>query len=196
MKLIRGNKVALRRFEERMTDDETARLYRWSRDNDVLRWSGTGPVEMNLEEFRDHILTERLYSPSNRRAFLIFSLEPFELIGRLGIFGIDWDRRQGELGIVIGEKQFWSHGYGRDAIRTVIKHLFTTSSLQRIYLYTMADNYRAQRCFAASGFRFVDRARRFTPDIGEFDGIQMEITRAAFLAGHREEAAAEPGQPG
>ncbi len=181
MKLIWGEKVALRRFEERMSEFEMHRLYRWGRDAEVLRWSGGSPTDLNEDEFREHLRAERLYGPSNRRAFLIFAKEPFELIGRLGIFGIDWDKRQGELGIVIGEKQYWGQGYGRDALRTLIRHMFTTSSLDRIYLYTFSDNFRAQKSFAAAGFRFVDQARRFNPEFGEFDGIQMEITRADFL---------------
>jgi RimJ/RimL family protein N-acetyltransferase len=41
---------------------------------------------------------------------------------------------------------------------------------------------RAQRCFAACGFRDIGNARRFSPDIGEFDGIEMEITRREFRA--------------
>ncbi len=188
MRLIWGERVALRRFEDRMSDDEISRLYRWGRDAEVLRWSGGTPTELSEEEFREHLHAERLYGPSNRRAYLIFAREPFELIGRLGIFGIDWEKRQGELGIVIGEKKYWGQGYGRDALRTLIRHLFTTSSLERIYLYTFADNLRAQRAFAAAGFRVVDRGRRFNPDVGEFDGIQMDITRADFI---KQEAARE-----
>ncbi len=190
MKLIWGEKTALRRFEDRMSEEEIRRLYRWGRDEEVLRWSGGSPTDLNIEEFREHLIAERLYGPTNRRAFLIFAKEPFELIGRLGIFGIDWDKRQGELGVVIGEKAYWGKGYGRDALKTLIQHLFLTSSLDRIYLYTFADNYRAQKSFTAAGFRFVDQGRRFNPDVGEFDGIQMEVTRADFEKQRRTRATA------
>ncbi len=181
MRLIWGEKTGLRRFEERMTDAEIAKLYEWSRDEELLRWSGGSPTDLSKDEFRDHLNAERLYGPSNRRAFLIFAREPIALIGRLGIFGIDWDKGQGELGVVIGEKEYWGHGYGRDAVRTLIHHLFTTSSLNRVYLYTFSDNLRAQRSFAAAGFRVVNHGRRFTPEVGEFEGVQMEITRADFV---------------
>jgi RimJ/RimL family protein N-acetyltransferase len=178
MRLIWGEKTGLRRFEERMTEAEMHKLYVWSRDEEVLRWSGGSPIDLSEAEFREHLHAERLYGPTNRRAYLIFVREPLALIGRLGIFGIDWDKGEGELGIVIGEKDYWGKGYGRDAISTVIRHLFTTSSLERIYLYTFLDNLRAQKSFSAAGFRTVDHERRFTPDVGEFDGVQMEITRA------------------
>jgi RimJ/RimL family protein N-acetyltransferase len=180
MRLIWGEKTGLRRFEERMTEAEMHKLYVWSRDEQVLRWSGGSPMDLTETEFREHLHSERLYGPANRRAYLIFAREPLTLIGRLGIFGIDWDKGQGELGIVLGEKEYWGRGYGRDAVRTVVEHLFTTSSLERVYLYTFIDNLRAQRSFAAAGFHTVDHGRRFTPDLGEFDGVQMEFTRADF----------------
>jgi ribosomal-protein-alanine N-acetyltransferase len=181
MRLIWGEKTGLRRFEERMTDAEMNKLYEWSRDEEILRWSGGSPTDLSETEFREHLHAERLYGPTNRRAFLIFAGEPLTLIGRLGIFGIDWDKEQGELGIVIGDKQYWGHGYGRDAVSTVIHHLFTTSSLERIYLYTFVENLRAQKSFAAAGFRVVDHGRRFTPEVGEFEGVQMEFTRDDFV---------------
>lgn len=195
MRLIWGEKTGLRRFEERMTDAEIAKLYEWSRDEEVLRWSGGSPTDLSQDEFRDHLNAERLYGPSNRRAFLIFVREPIKLIGRLGIFGIDWDKGQGELGIVIGEKKYWGRGYGRDAVRTLVHHLFTTSSLNRIYLYTFSDNLRAQKSFAAAGFRVLDHGRRFTPEVGEFEGVQMEITRADFVDQQIRERAFMPRSP-
>jgi RimJ/RimL family protein N-acetyltransferase len=180
MRLIYGDRIALRRFEERMSDSEMTRLYRWSHDEDVLRWSGGSPTGLSESEFREHLRAERLYGPSNRKAYLILLREPIELIGRLGIFGIDWTKKEGELGIVIGERKYWGQGLGRDAVRTLIRHIYMTSTLNRIYLYTFVDNERAQRSFRSAGFHEVSRGRRFTPDIGEFDGIEMELTRADF----------------
>lgn len=185
MALLYGEKTVLRRFEERMSEAEMARLYRWSRDAEVVRWSGGSPTLLSEAEFRERLREERLYSPPNRRAYLIFARADMQLIGRLGIFDIDWNRREGELGIVIGERAYWNRGYGRDAVRTILRHLFTSSSLNRVYLYTFADNLRAQRAFAAVGFRVVEQSRCFTPDVGEFDGVRMEITRAEFLARER-----------
>ncbi len=176
-----GDKVGLRQFEDFLTDAEVARVYRWSRDSDLLRWSGGTPTDLSFNEFRDRLRSDRSYSPNSRRAFFIVTRSG-ELIGRVGCFAIDWDRKEGELGIVIGESAYWNKGYGRDAISTVLQHLFEATPLERINLYTYTDNVRAQRCFAACGFRAIGTARRFSPDVGEFDGIEMEITRREFLA--------------
>jgi ribosomal-protein-alanine N-acetyltransferase len=181
MTIIWGEKTGLRPFEDQLTDDEIARVYRWSSDEQILRWSGGSPTDLTIAEFRERLLNERGHIPANRRAFFIVTRDG-ALIGRIGCFAIDWDKREGELGIVIGESTSWGQGYGRDAVTTLLRHLFETTSLDRINLFTFPENIRAQRCFAACGFRVIAHARRFSPDIGEFDGIEMEITRREFLA--------------
>ncbi len=181
MAVLYGAQVFLRRFEERMSDAEIARLYAWSRDEELLRQSGGMKTELSQEEFREHVRGERLYGPTNRRMFLLFARDTLQLIGRIGIFAIDWNRRDAEMGVVIGERDYQNRGYGRDATRTLLHHLFTTSSLNAIYLYTFAENVRAQRSFAAVGFRVTEQGPRFTPEVGEFYGVKMEITRAEFL---------------
>ncbi len=189
MAIIYGEKTFLRRFEERMSDAEIARLYAWSRDQELLQQSGGMRTELTESEFRDHVRSERLYGPTNRRMFLLFARDTLELIGRIGIFGIDWNRRDAEMGVVIGERAYQNRGYGRDATSTLLHHLFTTSSLNLIYLYTFAENVRAQHSFAAVGFRATETGPRFTPEVGEFEGVRMEITRQEFL--EREFARAE-----
>ncbi|HZQ07496.1 MAG TPA: GNAT family N-acetyltransferase [Anaerolineae bacterium] len=184
MSYIYGTKTQLRRFEDRMSDAEIARLYEWSRDPELLRWSGGTPTELSQDEFREHVRGERLYGPTNRRMYLVFAREDMALIGRIGVFAIDWNKRDAELGIVIGERAYWNRGYGRDAVQALLQHLFTSSSLGTIYLYTFADNIRAQHSFAAVGFRVSERGPRFTPDVGEFDSVRMEITRQEFLQRH------------
>lgn len=180
MSVIWGDRVGLRPFEEPLTDAEVERIYRWSSDEDLLRLSGGSPTELTLDEFRDRLHSESAYGSDNRRAFLIVT-RTGEAIGRIGVFAVDWARHQGELGIVIGEREYWGERYGRDAVLTLLRHLFQTTSLETINLFTFTDNLRAQRAFAACGFRVVGTGRQFSPDIGEYEGIEMEITRREFL---------------
>ncbi len=180
MAIIWGDNVGLRPFEDSLTDEEIDRVYRWSSDGEVLRWSGGTPTDLTPLEFRDRLRNDHTITPTNRRSFFILTRSG-ELIGRIGCFAIDWTMRQGELGIVIGERSYWGKGYGRDAVVTLVRHLFATTTLETINLYTYPDNSRAQHSFAASGFRTIGTARRFSPDLGEYDGLEMAITRREFL---------------
>jgi RimJ/RimL family protein N-acetyltransferase len=178
--VARGRLTALRPFEDFLTDSEIAQVYRWSRDTEILRWSGGTPTELTLVEFRDRLRRDRHLAPPDRLAFLIMTHRG-DLIGRIGCFAIDWDRKQAELGIVIAESTYWGRGYGRDAVKTLLRHVFETTPIETVNLFTFSDNVRAQRCFTACGFRTLGNARRFSPDVGEFDGVEMEITRSEFL---------------
>ncbi len=179
MSVIWGDNIGLRPFEEPLTDTEIERVYRWSSDEDLLGLSGGAPTELTLEEFADRLRSESSFATDDRRAFFIVT-RTGELIGRIGVFAIDWSRKTGELGIVIGEREYWGKRYGRDAILTLLRHLFQATSLETINLFTFPDNLRAQRAFAACGFRVVGRGRQFSPDIGEYEGIEMQITRRGF----------------
>lgn len=180
MTIIWNRGVGLRPFEDPITDEEIAQVYHWSRDEQLLRWSGGQPTDLTLAEFSERLRSDQHELFEQRRVFFILTPER-RLIGRIGVFAIDWQRRDGELGIVIGEKSEWNKGYGRAAIRLLLHHLFNTTCLERVYLFTYPENLRAQRCFAACGFRVVGTVSRFSVERGEHTAIEMEITRRDFL---------------
>jgi len=176
---LRGRKVILRSYGDGFTDDELARIYRWSQDEEVLRWSGGSSMQLTFEEFKERFKQERLRPDPMREAFAILTAER-ELIGRVGCFAIDREEGQAELGIVIGEKDYWGKGYGSDAVITLLRHIFETEGLRRVYLFTFTQNVRAQRCFAKCGLKRMGIVRRFSVELGEHEGIEMEIRREEF----------------
>ncbi len=183
--------VGLRPFEDPISDEEIAQVYRWSRDEQLLRWSGGVPTDLTLQEFSERLRNDQQAWFEQRRVFFILTRER-RLIGRIGVFAIDWARREGELGIVIGEKSEWGKGYGRAAIRLLLHHLFETTTLERVYLFTFPENIRAQRCFAACGFRTVGTTPRFSIERGEHLALEMEITRRDFLSQRARHALTSP----
>lgn len=175
-KLIRGKRVALRPYEAGFTEEELYRMYKWSRDEGVLRWSGGSVLSMSFEDFKDAFRRELRHQDKHRRVFCLLT-DTGELIGRLGYFNIDYRRGEAELGIVIGERKYWGRGYGTDAVKTLLAHIFEETDLERVYLYTYAENERARRSFENCGFRKVGRNRKFSLERGSHDRIQMEIHR-------------------
>ena len=85
-------------------------------------------------------------------------------------YDLDTSKQQTELGIMIGDKDYWSQGYGTDIEKTLLRHLFTTKSLNRIYLHTLTWNIRAQKAFEKCGFVSVKEVRRYG-----YDFLLMEI---------------------
>jgi hypothetical protein len=91
-------------------------------------------------------------------------------------YDLDSVHREAELGIVIGDRNYWSNAYGYDAVTTLLDHMFSDLQLNRVYLHTLDWNERAQRCFEKSGFKPVRTVRRMSQDF-----ILMEVLRNDWL---------------
>ncbi len=69
-------------------------------------------------------------------------------------------------------------GAGRDAVRTVARHLVRERGHHRLVIDPAADNEPAIRCYAAVGFRPVGIMRRYERDAdgtGWHDGLLMDL---------------------
>lgn len=185
-KIIRGERVVLRPYEAGFAEAELRRMYEWSQDGSVLRWSGGSPLVMTFQDFKDAFRHELRRHDKHSRTFGLLT-DTGEFIGRLGYFHIDYRRREAELGIAIGEKDYWGRGYGTNAVKALLAHIFQETRLERVYLYTYAENRRARRSFEKAGFREICENRRFSLDRGSYDEVQMDIYREDWLAqpGHR-----------
>ena len=76
-------------------------------------------------------------------------------IGNVMFYNIDVLKGEAEVGITIGDRRYWSHGYGTDALKTLDRYIFTNTKLTRLYLKTLDWNLRAQHCFQKAGFDAV-----------------------------------------
>jgi RimJ/RimL family protein N-acetyltransferase len=169
-----GRRVVLRPYSSGFDEAELGALYRWGRDDDLLALSGGRRVDASYERFRELFL-QQIDHHNTEHEQLFAILAERRLIGRVGLFGIDPLAATAELGIVIGERDCWGAGYGRDAVATVVDFGFGSLGLERVVLHTYQENVRAQRAFAAAGFRAVRELRRFSFERGAHSEIEMEM---------------------
>jgi RimJ/RimL family protein N-acetyltransferase len=179
--VIRGRRVTLRHSSEGFSEEEIARRYRWSLDQELQYWSGSIPSASTLAQFRhDIIATTQQFDP-RRDQFAILD-ERDVLIGMISYYNWAPERGTAELGIYIGERQLWDRGYGTEAVRTLLDHLFQTTSLRAMYLNTYATNERARASYQKVGFETMGTARKYSTRIGYYVDVQMRITREDFVA--------------
>lgn len=74
------------------------------------------------------------------------------LIGQCGLFGHDQLGRTIELGITIGDRDYWGRGYGREAVGLLVDYAFDLRNLRKVHLSVHATNTRAIRSYTAAGF--------------------------------------------
>lgn len=178
--VLEGEKVLLRPWKELLDDANLRRVYRWSRDKEVMYWMGFLPTPLSFPEFARNV---RQHASRTEGKLLTFGIldKSGRLIGRITCYNIDATLKEGEIGIVIGEKYLWGKGYGSDALRTFINYLFLEKGFKRVHLRTIKGNLRAQRCFARCGFQNTARRVMLSLETGEFEGVEMELWADEFL---------------
>ena len=167
VKSLHGQKVILR--EKRLAD--AANDYAWGSDRELMCLDAAEPFEVTFAEFLVSYGEEITHQNKKHRRFAIETLAG-KHIGNCAYYGIDNMHKEAELGIMIGDREYWGKGYGSDAVTTLVYHIFRDVGVRRIHLHTLEWNIRAQRCFEKCGFtpcgHIVKRGHEF---------IKMELYR-------------------
>ena len=164
---ILGDRVVLR--EKAVTD--IADDYEWRTDPELAKLDATRPLQMSFQDFERYATEELTYPAVRSRRLAVDTTEGVH-IGNVMFYDIDLRSGEAELGIMIGDKRYWSQGLGTETVDLLLDHMFLEYPFKRIYLHTLAWNHRAQKSFHKSGFKDVQPVRR-----GGLDFIQMEIWR-------------------
>ncbi|RLC73685.1 MAG: N-acetyltransferase [Chloroflexi bacterium] len=177
--MILGQKVRLRAIER----DDLPTFVRWFNDPEVRRYL-LMYMPMSLAE-EEKWFEEQLQKRDSR----IFAIEAIDgdqpvHIGNIGIHDIDWKNRMTEVGIAIGEKDYWGRGYGSDALKTLLHFAFQEMNLHRVQLRVHDYNARAIRCYEKCGFQHEGRQRQALFRDGEYhDVLLMGILADEFQIG-------------
>ena len=168
--LVRGEKVVLREKSVSDAPDD----YAWRVDEELARLDATRPLNMPFNDFLRYS-KEEINFPSPRSKRLAIDTLDGKHIGNCMYYDIDLRQGEAELGIMIGDRDYWSKGYGTDSVNTLLNHIFTTTPITHVYLHTLEWNQRARISFAKSGFREMKPVRR-----NGMDFIYMEIWRSEW----------------
>ncbi len=85
----------------------------------------------------------------NHQTFAIKTLGS-KHIGTCAVY--NFDARDGQVGIRIGNKNYWDKGYGTDAMSILVNYCLTILGIARVWLKVLPTNARAIRCYEKSGF--------------------------------------------
>ncbi|MCL2149872.1 MAG: GNAT family N-acetyltransferase [Dehalococcoidia bacterium] len=125
--------------------------YRWQKDAELMALNGNEPLR---ESFLDYLtLSAADYGTANgMEMFAIRTLSENRHIGNCALYQLDHAAGEAQLGITLGERDCWGHGYGHDAMMTMVNYALESLGLVRLHLKTLENNDRARRCFEKCGF--------------------------------------------
>ncbi len=160
---LHGTKVILR--EKTIAD--AANDYIWATDPELMRLDADKPYPFDYPEYLARY-PQGLATP-NKIQFAI-EIMGGEHIGNCTCYNIDEKLKEAELGIMIGNREYWGKGYGSDALKTLMRHIFEELGMARLFLHTLEWNAKAFECFERCGFeecgRVVSEGQKF---------IKMEV---------------------
>lgn len=168
---VYGERVYLRE----LVRDDVNEMATWPKFTEsCLQWAN---LDLDYPSDRDSYY-ERGRSNATRRRFVIITYDG-RLVGTVGLRNLDFRRGEGTLGIIIRADEV-NHGYGTDAIESILSYAFEQLGLRRVILDVASNNPRARRCYEKVGF--VPIGQHLGP--GPTTYIDMAITRTEFLYGH------------
>ena len=168
--MIKGRKVIIRPKQISDAADD----YTWRRDEELSRLDASQIMRIPFSSFLLDYADDISRDGPRRRRYGIDTLEG-KHIGNSMFYNIDTRKKEAELGIMIGNRDYWDNGYGTDAVAAMVDHMFKTMSIDRIYLNTLEWNLRAQRCFSKCGFVAYKKHKRF-----DHTFVAMEMFRSQW----------------
>ncbi len=145
--MITGNKVKLR--EKRLSDAQND--YGWQTDAELAGLDATPVLPVSLPEYVLDYDNHLHYATPGRHSFAVETIDG-KHIGNCTCYDINEARGEAQLGIVIGDRDYWDKGYGTDAMTNLVNYIFLHTDLKRLYLKTLDWNLRAQKSFQKCGF--------------------------------------------
>jgi RimJ/RimL family protein N-acetyltransferase len=152
---ISGEKIKLR--EKKLSDVRND--YRWQSDPELAELDAAPTLIMSFSIYLLDYASVLNQHDHNRFPLAIETLEG-KHIGNCTCYDIDEKKSEAQVGIMLGERDYWGKGYGADTINTLVDHIFGITHLNRLYLKTLDWNKRAQKCFTSCGFSSCGELRR------------------------------------
>ena len=155
MPTLKGEKVNLRAIEK-----SDIRLFLgWFNDPEVIQYL---QVYLPVTELGEEKWHERMSLSEKDVVLIIEAIKGDGInipIGSCGLHGINFKDRSATFGIAIGEKDYWSNGYGTEAARLLITYAFEQLNLRRISSSVYDFNERSRKMQEKIGFK-IEGARR------------------------------------
>ena len=145
--------------------------YSWETDPELAELDAAPVIRTPYPQYQRETDSEIRRAAQASREFAVDTLEG-EKIGNCSYYNLDEDKGEVELGIIIGNRDYWNRGYGTDTVITLVNHIFSKLKINRIYLKTLESNHRAQICFRKCGFIVCGQLAKH-----EYQLIRMEIYR-------------------
>ena len=140
-------RVYLRAFEP----DDYKTTIKWHNDNEIWKMVG-GPKYYVSTEYEKKWIEDAIWNKDQIKLGICVN-ETNELIGLGSIVDIDWINRSAHCPSMIGDKKYWSKGYGSEARLLLLDYAFSERGFNRIWACILESNIASQKMCKKCGYK-------------------------------------------
>lgn len=169
--MLKGEKVVLRPVKRSDIND----FLRWFNDPEVIQYLSMylPMTEMAEEKWIEDLATRGTAGTDVHFVVETINGDGSKAIGTIGLNRISIKDHNALFGIAIGEKDYWSKGYGTEATQLILDYGFRQLNLHRIWSGALSFNERSIRLHNTVGFQEEGRLREAMFQNGEFHDMVM-----------------------
>ena len=150
---ITGNITILESFQESDISDD---YISWLNDKKIVRYSNQRFITHNWETSKNFLDS---FENSPNYFFKISDKENLQSIGTITLY-VNPNHGTADIGILIGNIDYWNGGYGFDAWNSLMRWAFCDLSIRKITAGTLGSNIGMQRIMEKSGMMLEGRKMR------------------------------------
>lgn len=173
---IEGERIYLR---EVRVEDVNDNYYRWMNDEEITAYTESRFKPYSIEKLKDYVT--KIDGQDNSVFLAIIERSKDKHVGNIKLGNINWIHRTGDIGIIIGEKNFWGKGYGSEAIKLITAYAFNKLNLHKVWAGCYEFNKGSIAAFKKAGFSKEGILKKHYFYNGEYiDGIILGVTSETF----------------
>lgn len=152
-----------------MREDDVGEAYvRWMNDPDVVRYTESRFAVHTADELRRYVAAMR-HDPNT--LFLAMIADGGRHIGNIKLGSIDRAHGTADIGLLIGEKDWWGKGCAAEAIGLLSDHAFGALGLEKLSAGVYAPNVGCIKAFERAGFTREGTQRGHV----RFEGARIDV---------------------
>jgi [ribosomal protein S5]-alanine N-acetyltransferase len=123
---------------------------KWMNDPDIVRFTESRFRNHSAADIRDYITA---ILRGGLSVFLaIEDRQSGRHVGNIKLGPIDWVHRSADVGLIIGEKDYWGRGFGSAAIECLSHYAFKNLCLRKLTAGIYAPNIGCLKAFLKAGY--------------------------------------------
>ena len=132
-------------------DDCNENYLNWMNDSEINKYLESRFTNHTIESLKDFVTS--MNSTNNNILFAIIDRKTDNHIGNIKLGNIHPIHKYADIGLMIGDKNYWGHGIATNAINLVSNYAFDELHLRKVFAGVYENNIGSIKAFEKCGFK-------------------------------------------